>query len=41
VKKAIEDNNVKYKAQFDNHRCNVTFEISDMVWLYSHVIVFM
>ena len=33
VKKAIEDSNVKYKAQSDSHRCKVTFEVGDLVWV--------
>jgi hypothetical protein len=32
VKKAIEDNNTKYKAQFDSHRRKVAFEVGDLVW---------
>lgn len=32
VKEAIEENNVKYKTQSDNHRCKVTFEVGDLVW---------
>lgn len=33
VKKAIEDNNNKYKAQSERHRCKVTFKVGDLVWL--------
>jgi hypothetical protein len=33
VKKAIEDSNVKYKAQSDSHRRKVTFEVGDLVWV--------
>jgi hypothetical protein len=29
VKKAIEDNNNKYKVQSESHRCKVTFKVGD------------
>jgi mRNA-degrading endonuclease RelE of RelBE toxin-antitoxin system len=31
VKKAIKDSNATYKAHSHNHRCNVTFEVGDLV----------
>jgi hypothetical protein len=33
VKKTIEDSNATYKAHFDSHKRNVTFEVGDLVWV--------